>query len=181
MAHEVEPTLQALRDEITKIAHLAAQEPENRLRQHDLFHGLNKLGRLLLEANRIDEAQRTYREARELAKGHLKQEPESEHWRGYLCVSHDRIGTILFKQGLHEEALQSYRDCLATQMRLEDRIPKTTVGQENIARSHDKIGATLIKLGRNDEGLKAQSEAHAIREGLPEIERESREWRDGYF
>ena len=157
------------------------QESENILRQHDLFHGLNNAGKALLVTNRLDEALRTSHEARDLAEGHLKQDPENEHWRDYLCVSNDRIGTILFKQGLYEEALQAYRDCLAVQERLEDRIPITTVGQENIARSHDKIGATLVKLSRNEEGLKAQREAHAIREGLPEIERESSEWRDGYF
>ena len=129
-----------------------AQELENILRQHDLFHGLNKAGKALLETNRLDEALRTSYDARDLAEGHLRQDPENEHWRDYLCVSNDRIGTILFKQGLYEEALQVFRDCLAIQERLEDRIPKTTVGQENIARSHDKIGATLIKLGRNGEG-----------------------------
>ncbi|MBT0957306.1 tetratricopeptide repeat protein [Alphaproteobacteria bacterium KMM 3653] len=158
-----------------------AQKPETIQRQHDLFHGLNKRGKALLEANRFEEALRTSYDARDLAEGHLRQDPENEHWRGFLCVSHDRIGTILFKQGLYEEALQVFRDCLALQERLEDRTPKTTVGQENIARSHGKIGATLIKLGRKDEGLKAQREAQAIREGLPEIHRESREWRDGYF
>ena len=77
--HEVEPTLQSYRDEITKIAHLAAQEPENILRQHDLFHGLNKFGNALLETNRLDEALRTSHEARDLAEGHLKQDPENEH------------------------------------------------------------------------------------------------------
>jgi tetratricopeptide (TPR) repeat protein len=175
-----EPTLQSYRDEIADILSLIEQDPDNIQRQSELVAKYNSFGGRLVDAGFIEDALRIYRDALSLANHHVDRKLDDIFWLNHLSFSHDRIGAIQCNKGQHEDALDHFRKCLAIHERLEKGFPKTTMGQRNIARDCDKIGLTLIHLGRDAEGVQAQRDAFAIKESLPEVERENREWLDGY-
>ena len=95
----------AYRESLQIREQLAASDPANRQVQRDLAVSHNKVGGLLVEAGRREEALASYRRSLEIVTRLAADDADTGSQRD-VAISHERIAGVLLAIGRHNEALR---------------------------------------------------------------------------
>ncbi|MGH6949446.1 MAG: toll/interleukin-1 receptor domain-containing protein, partial [Vitreimonas sp.] len=136
----------------------------------------NDLGSVFLGLGDLEEAERLYSKALELAERQLASEPANTERQRDLAVSHDRVGSVLMAQGDGAGALATYRKGLVITEALVARDAANTQWQRDVSVSHNKVGDVLMAQGDRPGALAAYRKSLVIAETLVTRDAANTEW-----
>jgi tetratricopeptide (TPR) repeat protein len=96
------------------IVRLAEANPNNAVRQHDLFVSYINAGNVLAARGDLEEALKSFRDGLGMIEELTQADPNDAGWQRDLLVSCTKIGEVLEVQGKLDEALKSLRYGLIT-------------------------------------------------------------------
>jgi tetratricopeptide (TPR) repeat protein len=85
---------------------LAEQDKSNSGWQSDLSLSYGKVGDVLVDQDKIQEALEAYRQCLTISKRLTEQDKTNSVWQGNLSLSYNRVGDVLVAQGKLQEALE---------------------------------------------------------------------------
>ena len=136
----------------------------------------NYLGDVFLGLGNLEEANRAYTKAHELAEALAARDPANTEWQRDLSVSHDRIGNVLVAQGDGPGALATYRKGFIIGEALAARDPANTQWQSDLSVSHDRIGDVLVAQGDGSGALATFHKGLVIGEALAARDPANTQW-----
>jgi tetratricopeptide (TPR) repeat protein len=105
-------------------------------------------------------------QARDIFRGLVASNPDSDDFHRELSVSNERIGDVLMVQGHLDAALSAYRDSLAIRKLSALNNPGNTEYQRDLSVSDNKVGEVLVAKSQLDDALAAYRDGLAIRKAL---------------
>ena len=150
--------------------------PDNLELQESRATMLSSIGNVLAEANDLDEALNSYRNAFAIVDRLAKSNPGNAGWQRHLSVLYSEIGDTLKAQGNLSEALRCYRDGFAMIDKLTKSDPGNVGWQGDLSLSYDKIGNVLEEQGNLSEALTNYRGSFVIKDRLSKSERANGDW-----
>jgi hypothetical protein len=95
------------------IAAIAAEDPSNPYKQHDLAYAHETIGDTLVLMKDGVRAREAYLAQRAVFAGLAEAHPDDPTWKRGLAVVHDKVGNALMVEGDRAAAAAEYRACIA--------------------------------------------------------------------
>jgi tetratricopeptide (TPR) repeat protein len=169
--------LEAYRDALAVIEHLATVAPYNPWHARHLALCYRKIGNVLVQHGDQTGALRVFRDALDIDLRLAKGAPKNAEWQRDLSLSYDAIGDVLTALGDLTGALTAFRDALAIRKRLVQSDPNNVEWRHDLSLSYERIGGVLIKQRDLTGALSACRDALAIREKLAQSDPNNAQWR----
>jgi tetratricopeptide (TPR) repeat protein len=163
----------------TSQTNLAAANPSNAGRQHDLSASHNKLGDVLRDQGDLAGALLAYRESLAVTQRLAAADPSDPGCQRDFFVSHIKLGDVLRAQGDLAGALLAYRESLAVSQRLVAADPSNADWQRDLSVSHNKLGDVLRAQGDLAGALLGYRESLAVSERLAAADPSNADWQYG--
>jgi tetratricopeptide (TPR) repeat protein len=127
---------------------LAAQEPSNAERHHDLAVGYDRVGEMLRAHGKLDEALPVCRHALELREKLATQNLTNAGWQRELSASYITVGEVLRCQDKLAEALKAFQQALDITQKLVQQDPTNGHWQRDLGVVWERLG--YVRQDQND-------------------------------
>ena len=132
----------------------------------DLAVSHNKLGDVLRDLGRPEEARAAFAESLALSESLRRQLGDTPATLRDLSISHNRLGDVLRDLGRPDEARAAFTESLTLSESLRRQISDTPEVLRDLSISHEKLGKVLRDLVRPEEARAAFAESLTLREDL---------------
>jgi tetratricopeptide (TPR) repeat protein len=127
--------------------------------------GYGKIGAVLLEQGKLDDALKSYRNSLTIAQQLARDDAANSDRQYDLSASHRRVGDVLVEQDELEAAFKSYRDSLAIMLRLTASDSSNAQWQQELKDDIGLIGSLAYRFvlaGNFVRALEAADQAIAL-------------------
>lgn len=141
-------------------------EPENAETLRELSDSQQRMGHVLFDLGRLDEAIAQYEAARALALQLLEMEPGNTTHQALVAATEERIGNVYAEQGRWPDAIARYEAMLAAREALMARTPDDADLERGFTVALEKVGNARRAIGDNEGALALYRRSLAIRETM---------------
>jgi tetratricopeptide (TPR) repeat protein len=159
---------------------LADADPGNVEAQLDLATIRHKIGVILYELDRFDDALTEFLEAETIAES-LSASGGNDDALSFLATAHQSVGDVYRKKGDAKSANDRYAQVLDIKRSRARSRPDDRKAQRDLAVLLTRLGYEATSQGNPDEGLAYYEEGRAIRKKLFEADRENATYRRDYL
>src|SRR5262249_5065556 len=97
------------------------------------------LCRLLLERNRLGEAEEAHGHALAIRRQLVEAEPTHADHRAKLAATHNLLGNLFFTKRQYRQAEAAYQEALAVQKQLAQDFPRVSAYRQELAHTHNNL------------------------------------------
>jgi tetratricopeptide (TPR) repeat protein len=155
---------------------LAASDPSNMRRQHDLWASHSKVGIVRMAQGDLAGALESHRAALAISARLAASDPSNMGWQHDLSVSHNNVGDVHVAQGDLAGAVESYQSALAISARLAASDPSNMGWQRGLSVSFSKVGDVRMAHGDLAGAVESYQAALAISVRLAASDPSNADW-----
>src|SRR5262249_40762332 len=127
--------------QVLSIRHDLALNKENTETQRDRSVSDNKVGDVLVEQRKLDDALVSYMDGLSIIRALASKDDQNTQWQRDLSVSTERVGDVLLAQGKIDQALRSYRESMAIRQTLAAKDESNIQWKWDLCIAHWRLGA----------------------------------------
>jgi tetratricopeptide (TPR) repeat protein len=166
MQGDLANALEAAQESQAIMLSLVAKDRDNAQWQRELALSFNRIGEVLTQSGRHDDALKMFELALEIRQRLADAQPENNDAKRDLAVSHERIGDAQLATDEAEGALRSYRIALSIREALLAGEPKNGEWERDLSVSLEKLGDANFQIGDFKSSLDFYTKSFAIRSSL---------------
>jgi tetratricopeptide (TPR) repeat protein len=144
---------------------LVAGKPNSLIYLRDLCVSYAKVGEMLYNQGRLDEAFENYKRILD-AKDKLRGQSRDPAWQRSLSLAWERVGDVTSSKGDLKGALENYKRSRDIRKELVDKAPGNNDWQRDLSVSNAKVGDVLYDQGNLNEALESFRNYKAIMKNL---------------